>query len=426
MVLANLPLVQIAKHLNGLRSISLIFPERCIQIDKFNFLQFLPAPMHRRGFLNICAQSAIVGTTFNISCSQKDRTSTFDPAQIDKLITGWIAEFKVPGVSIAVIQNGATVWNKAFGVRNTTTKEPVDVDTLFEAASVSKTVFAYAVMKLVETNEITLNSPLSDYYPELFAEGDPRLKLITARQVLSHTTGLPDWRPETPVPFRFDPGKGFEYSGEGYFLLQTVVSKLKGKMLNEPCGTYEADLKVCATDIASYMKKNVLIPNGMNSSTYEIDYTTARNAAIPHDGENRPYSKRASNPAEFARYASAGGLMTNAKEYSKFLINLFEAKESDPFRLNASSLAEMFRPQSKLPEGQEIDGCTQWALGWGIKDLPTGRLILHSGGQQGIRSLTMASVEKKTGFIALTNGDNGAHVVHRVAEFLTPVLMATI
>jgi CubicO group peptidase (beta-lactamase class C family) len=375
--------------------------------------------MLRREFISICAQSALIGATgFNIACSQEKKATAFDPDELDKKINGWLTEFKVPGASVAVIKNGAIVWNQAFGVRNSGTNEPVDENTLFEAASVSKTVFAYAAMKLVETGVISLDTPLAGYYPELFAEGDPRMKRITARHVLSHQTGLPDFRSTTPVQFVFDPGKDFGYSGEGFYFLQAVISHLRGKEFSEPCGIYEADTEFCATDIADYMKANVLTPNGMNESTYLIDYSRLKNAAIPHDGENKPYQRGPSNAAAYARYASAGGLMTNAKEYSNFLIGLFEGKENDPYRLNSNTLDEMFRPQSQLPKGQEIDGCQQWGLGWGLKDLPSGRLIVHSGGQQGIRSLTSASVEKKDGFVALTNGDNGGHVVYRVAEYL--------
>src|SRR5882762_5619478 len=100
--------------------------------------------MYRRDFVTLCVQSALLGATaLNFNCSKKERSASFDPDQIEKLISGWMTEFKVPGASVAVIQHGEMVWNKAFGVRNTTTNEPVDVDTVFEAASVSKTVFAY-------------------------------------------------------------------------------------------------------------------------------------------------------------------------------------------------------------------------------------------------------------------------------------------
>lgn len=381
--------------------------------------------MQRRDFISICAQSAVFGSAgLTFVHPKRIETSSFDSARIEKLVSGWINEFKIPGASIAFIHHGKLVWSKGFGVRSTVTKEPVDSDTLFEAASVSKTVFAYAVMKLVETKVISLDTPLSSYYPELFGKGDPRLKLITARQVLSHTSGLPNMRTSNPIQFDFDPGKGFGYSGEGFYFLQTVLSHLKGQKLDEPCGTYEADTRVCATDFAPYMKRNVLIPNGMKDSTYELDYSTAGNVATPHNQSPEPYSKHPFNPADVARYASLGGLVTNAKEYSKFIIGLFHPAEGHSFLLNKASITEMLRPQCELPKGGEIDGCTQWALGWGINDTPMGRLIVHSGGQQGIQSLMMFSQEHENGFVVFTNSDNGGHLTYRLREELTPMLFA--
>ncbi|MEI9920880.1 MAG: serine hydrolase domain-containing protein [Bacteroidota bacterium] len=379
--------------------------------------------MDRRNFVSLCAQSALFGAAaFNYSCSKKEKAISFDSSRIEKLISAWMTEFKVPGASVAYIQHGELAWNKAFGVRSTATNEPVDTDTLFEAASVSKTVFAYAVMKLVETKVLSLDRPLSEYYPELFADGDPRMKLITTRHVLSHATGLPNWRESNPLKLKFDPGTGFGYSGEGFYLLQTVVSHLKGKIFDQPCGTYEATTKVCATDIAEYMKQNVLVPNGMTSSTYEIDYPTAKNVAIPHDQQGEPYHKNSFNAANVARYASAGGLVTNAKEYAQFLIGLFRPKVDDHYLLNAASINNMLRPQTRLPKGEEIDGCQQWALGWGIKEQPEGKLIVHSGGQQGIISLTMASIEHQDGFVIFTNSDNGGRVTYRLADELNKEL----
>src|SRR6202023_2071285 len=94
----------------------------------------------------------------------------------------------VPGFSIVIIQDAKLLWRRGFGVKNSASKEPVDNDTVFEAASTSKPVFAYAVMKLVEKGVIDLDTPLTHYTSERFLKGDPRLDLVTARHVLSHTS----------------------------------------------------------------------------------------------------------------------------------------------------------------------------------------------------------------------------------------------
>ena len=101
----------------------------------------------------------------------------------------------VPGLSIAVIRNGKLAWNHGFGVKNAETKEPVTEDIVFEAASLSKPVFAYAVLKLVDSGKLELDTPLVKYLNRPYIENDDRVNLITARRVLTHTTGFPNWRP---------------------------------------------------------------------------------------------------------------------------------------------------------------------------------------------------------------------------------------
>jgi CubicO group peptidase (beta-lactamase class C family) len=188
-------------------------------------------------------------------------------AELEKQIPGLMAEAKTPGLSIAIIRDAKVLWRRGFGVRDSASKEPVDNDTVFEAASVSKTVFAYAVMKLCEKGVINLDTPLTKYTSERFLESDPRLDLITARHVLSHTSGFQNWRSEKePLKIHFTPGEKFSYSGEGYSYLQSVVTHLTGKVNPKDCGTFEAGLEVCATDIDVYLKANVLAPMGMASA----------------------------------------------------------------------------------------------------------------------------------------------------------------
>ena len=181
-------------------------------------------------------------------------------------------EAQVPGVSVALVKDGALFWRRGFGVRDIRTKEPVDVNSVFEAASTSKPVFAYAVMKLRERGVIDLDTPLSRYTPDRPLEGDARLELITARHVLSHTSGLPNWRSkQEPLSIRFTPGERWNYSGEGYSYLQSVVSRLTGSRVDPAqCGTFEAGLKVCAMEpsLDQYMQANVLRPFGMASSGF--------------------------------------------------------------------------------------------------------------------------------------------------------------
>ena len=116
-------------------------------------------------------------------------------SRLEETVARLLREGEVPGAAVAVVRGGRVEWHKGFGVKNAETKEPVDGSTVFEAASLSKPVFAYAVLKLVDQGKLDLDAPLSKHLPTPYVEGDERLNLVTARMVLSHRTGFPNWRP---------------------------------------------------------------------------------------------------------------------------------------------------------------------------------------------------------------------------------------
>ena len=328
---------------------------------------------------------------------------------LEKQIPNWMQDAKVPGLSIVVIKDAKFGWRRGFGVKDSASKEPVDNDTMFEAASMSKPVFAYVVMKLCEKGVMNLDKPLTRYTSERFLEGDPRLDLITARNVLSHTSGFQNWRSKTePLKIHFTPGEKFLYSGEGYNYLQSVVTYLTGHVNPKDCANYEDGLKVCATDIEAYMKANLFVPFQMASSGYVWNDKLARRMARPHDQSGKPTDNRKSTPASVARYGSAGALLTTPTDYARFVIEVIGAKQSDAFRLNRDSVKEMLRPHVKIEGGQYP---ASWALGWQIFHNKNRDFIYHGGDNDGFHCCAVASVEGKSGFVVMTNGDNGPGIL---------------
>jgi RNA polymerase sigma factor (sigma-70 family) len=331
-------------------------------------------------------------------------------ADLEKQIPKLMEEARVPGLSIAIIKDAKLFWRRGFGVKDVTSKELVDNDTVFEAASTSKPVFAYAVMKLCEKGVMNLDTPLTKYTPERFLEGDPRLDLITARHVLSHTSGFQNWRStEEPLKIHFKPGEKWSYSGEGYYYLQSVVTHLKGKVNKKHRGTFEAGLRVYATDIDEYMRTNILAPFGMTSSGYLWNDAMEKQMAPGHDEKGKPtkLNRKPTGPS-VARYGAAGGLCTTPTDYAKCLIEVIDPKPSDAFRLKKDSLKEMLRPQVKVN-----DSISQ-ALGWGIRHTEKGNFIMHGGGNPGYACFVVASVERKSGLVVMTNCDNGYKVIDKL------------
>ena len=374
----------------------------------------------RRSFLSLGGSGLAAGSLLaSVGCSRtppppRDAPATpaLDPrfADIERRIRESMAARQVPGVSIALIRDARIAWTGHFGVRDRTTRVPVDDATVFSAQSMSKPVFAYRVMKLCERGVLDLDTPLTRYTRDVFVKNDPRVHEITARRVLSHTTGLPNWRtPDDPLRINFPPGLKWSYSGEGYHYLQTVVSRLTGRGDDTQCGTFEMDYRVCATDFADHMQANVLRPFGMRSSGYTFTPAMQQALATPHDAAGRPLPPGAppSAPA-IARYGSAGALMSTATDYARFLIEVMQPKPADDYRLTEASGNEMLTPHV---EAGTSPFKTSWALGWQIWHMEQGNVVAHGGDSDGWHSQSAFSPERKTGFVILTNGEGGTALI---------------
>jgi CubicO group peptidase (beta-lactamase class C family) len=313
---------------------------------------------------------------------------------LEASIPDWLRGDHVPGLSIVIVDEAAIGWQRGFGVRDAASNSPVTPDVMFEAASMSKPVFAYVVMKLSETGVIDLDTPLTKYTADRFLQGDPRLDAITARHVLSHTSGFQNWRSEKdPLAIHFTPGTQYLYSGEGYNYLQTVVTKLLGQPFE------------------SYMKARLFAPFGMSSSRYVSDDVAERQMARPHDRTGAPLDNRKSTAETVARYGSAGALLTTPADFAMFLLNVIAPRPADQAHLKPSSVAEMLRGHVKVPAGEYS---SSWALGWQIFHNKTGDFIFHGGDNLGFHCCVVASVAARRGYVAMTNGENGPAVLTKL------------
>ena len=155
--------------------------------------------------------------------------STSQAADLATELPRLIKTVEIPGASMAVIRDGKVDWVGAAGVIAPGSTIPVRTDTVFRAASLTKTVFAYIVFRLADRGVIDLDAPLAGYVSYPRAEHDERHKKITARMVLSHTTGFPNWAwGQDHIPIQLQPGEAWGYSGEGFVYLQKAVEKLTG------------------------------------------------------------------------------------------------------------------------------------------------------------------------------------------------------
>jgi CubicO group peptidase (beta-lactamase class C family) len=295
----------------------------------------------------------------------------------------------VPGMSIALIRDGRVVWTKGFGVTNVQTKKPVTNTTIFEAASLSKPVFAYAVLRLVDEGKLNLDTPLNRYLGNNYdVVNDDRINLITARHVLSHTSGFPNWRNgdrSLPLPINFRPGEKWSYSGEGMVYLSKVVEKITGIR-------FEA-----------FMQKYALQPLGMTASSYIWRNRFDSLKAYRHDemglltGRNQPDNGKEDTLHEDGN--AAASLQTNPTDYSRFILAVLNGKG-----LKKSTWEQMMTPQvrvnSKYPP-------IAWGLGVGLETMPEGTYFWHWGDNGDAKAYVTAFLPDKSAVVYFADGSNG-------------------
>ncbi|MGI8838243.1 MAG: serine hydrolase [Pyrinomonadaceae bacterium] len=317
-------------------------------------------------------------------------------ARLEKVIPQVMKDGDVPGLSIAFIRNGEVLWHRGFGVKNADTKEPVTDDTVFEAASLSKPVFAYAVMKMVESGKLDLDAPLTKYFSVSDVEKDDRLSQITTRRVLSHTTGFPNVRTGgKSLQIYFTPDKKFSYSTEGINYLQIIIEHISGQTLEE------------------FMRKTVFEPLGMTSSSYiwQDKYESVK--AFSHDSTRAVTGRVKHQPR------AATSLHTTALDYARFVAAILNRKG-----IKEATVREMLRPQIKVEEDCVIcyerttvgrfSPSISWGLGWGLQRADNKNFIWHWGDISNWRSYVVADDKLKTGVIIFTNSANGLSIVDEI------------
>jgi CubicO group peptidase (beta-lactamase class C family)/GNAT superfamily N-acetyltransferase len=285
----------------------------------------------------------------------------------------------VPGAVVGVLGVDGGRRIEAAGTRGDG-RGSVDDDTLFEAASLTKPVFAYGVLALIDDGTLELDRPLIEYVGRSYLAEDERTASITARMVLSHTTGFPNWREDGPLFLRWTPGTRWGYAGEGYAYLQQVVEHVTGVSLDR------------------YMSDAVLRPLAMNDSSFVWPENEAARVAVGHDRDGNPQPRARGREAK----AAAGGLYTTGPDYLRFLTYSLLHQH------------RMFEPQV------QIDDELAWGLGWGIEQSDSGRAIWQWGNNAGYKNFVIGRPTDADGVVVLTNGDRGALVYRDLVRQLLP------
>ena len=316
--------------------------------------------------------------------------------------------FGVPGVSIAVIKDSKILWAKAYGVADVETKRPVDTNTMFQAASISKPIAAMAYMRLVQEGKFSLDDDINKLLKtwKVPASAHTRDQPVTPRSLLSHTSGaddgfgFPGYNPGAPMPtlpqifegsqpsnvgavrFGRPPYSGQKYSGGGVTIMQLAVTDLVGK------------------PFAEFMQTQLLTPLGMSNSSYEqpLPAALAQRAARAHSGGGRGMPV----PHHVYPEQAAAGLWTTPSDLARALIEVQRAVRGPRGTvLTQASAKELTAPVGDGP----------FAVGFTIERRGEGWYFSHGGANWGFRANVVAHVRKGYGSVIMTNGDGGGQVI---------------
>jgi CubicO group peptidase (beta-lactamase class C family) len=363
---------------------------------------------------------------FHLAFGQSQQITRLDGSkisapEIDKIVTRLMHTANIHGLSLAILNNKKTVFINSYGYKNKPANSLLDTATIMYGASLSKAVFGYLTMKLVQEKLIDLDKPLYqylskpiyeyDYFSDL--KSDEQWKLITARMCLSHTTGLPNVRWFNPVTSEedtlgvmkiyFTPGSKYAYSGEGFKLLQLAEEEITKKTIDE------------------LSMEKIFIPLGMTRTGYIWHNSFGDdNTAVGHMNNGGIDNKRKRTTG-----VAGGSLVTTIADYSKFIEHIMQRKG-----LKKKLFREMINPQIDIYSKTQFPPITfetttensnihlAYGLGWGILDCPYGKAIFKEGNGDSWRNYNINFLDKGIAIIILVNSENGEKIFQELIQTL--------
>jgi len=363
--------------------------------------RFLPLFAAGLTVISLRAQDDAAALIARIEASQTPNRQGLDGFTLPELMH----RVHVPGLSISVIRDFKIHWVKAYGIADVESGRPVQTNTLFQAASISKPVTAMAAMRLVDEHRLSLDDDINTMLKSWHVPGHS----VTPRSLMSHTSGaddgfgFPGYDPSArrptlvqildgtppsnvgPVLFARPPYQAYKYSGGGVTIMQLALMDLIGR------------------PFAEFMRSTVLDPLGMSDSSYEqpLPAALASRAARAHDGEGK------SMGASWHIYPeqAAAGLWTTPGDLARFIIEVQRAVRGPKgVVLTQAAASAMVCPTGVGPFG----------VGLSIEKRGEGWYFSHGGSNWGFRGDLLGHVRKGYGVAILTNGDSGSPLINEI------------
>ncbi len=338
---------------------------------------------------------------------------------LERQMPKWQKQFRVPGASIALIEEAQLVWAEGFGKADAGKPGRVRPSSIFNAGPIATTVTAWGIMKLVEQGRLDLDAPVERYLerwqlpPSRFDHSK-----VTIRRLLSHSGGFPasDFpvrhEPDAvpllklllsgiaddlpPVHVAYPPGTQFLYSKPGYSLLAMIIEDVTGD------------------SFASFIEREIFLPLKMRNSYFDAGEVPSSRFASPHDHHGQPL------PRQYDNQPAAEGFHTTALDLTRLvaagLPNLQFAVRGYPV-IERSTIQQMQRPYVSVT-GKQGFGATHYGLGYFLDLSPGEVTVLFNGGYHspGWYCYFFAIPETGDGLVVLTNSHNGLALTHSIAK----------
>lgn len=339
--------------------------------------------------------------------------STISPEEIDRTVLRLMRASEVTGVGVTILNNATVAYSKAYGLRDVEKKLPLTADSVMAGASFTKVAFSYLVMQLVGDGTLDLDRPVHEYLPKPlpdYAEyrdlaDESRYRKITARMLLSHTSGFPNLRwlnSDRKLNINFEPGSRYAYSGEGMQLLQLVVETIS------------------KAPLTNLMQERVFQPLGMSRTSMVSEERFENDYSNGYDEWGRSLGHQQRKAAQ-----AAGSMQTTLRDFTRFMQAVTAGT-----RMRRSARELMLSQQIEISSEHQFPTLAtsttdknkgihlSYGLGWGLYWSPYGKAFFKEGHDEGFRNYAVVFDKPKDGIVIMTNSSNGEGIFKELLETL--------
>ncbi|WP_080796433.1 serine hydrolase domain-containing protein [Corynebacterium pacaense] len=332
------------------------------------------------------AQAFEFTSSSNISSGSSSLSTSADHAITELQLKSILGSQNIPGAQV-VHRKGSFTESYAIGTARLDLETPVSENTMFQAASLTKVVSSYAFLKRVDSGELDLDTPLWNYYQSPRIANNSEAQMITARMVLNHTTGLPNWAgtpgdANSELTPQWTPGTKYGYSGDAFFLLQQVVEHLENK------------------DFADILRDEVFTPFGMSHSSLVFRDEDVPLMTVGHDENGVP-----GKLSEYRHGNDAYTLLTTGLDYTSFIQRAIVDGEGLSKKIHEEWLSPSSDANQTPPS--PADPYISWGLGVGLEESNLGPAVWHWGDNGTRRAFFITFPERDESVTMFWNSSNG-------------------